>query len=181
MMPNLPEELRCAAAHVRQRHIDRLVGLVGAEALAEACHSDTHIAVAEIEECDGCYVPSEGGPLAFITPVRIAGDLVDLAAWRPMQPNRWLLRTGSGWCLGEQAILGDWQGALTLQATPLDWLRSGCEGVVVLDWSSSEVRQLANLQTVRVSDPAVGRMLLDTLSRPARLPSIEPMEVARAA
>jgi hypothetical protein len=180
-MPNLSEELRAAAGRVRQSHIDRMAGLVGAEALASACYHDSHIAVAEVEEAGGLYVPTEGAPLHFVTPVRVAGELIDLCCWRPMLPNRWLLRTGVGWCLGEDASIGDWDCSVTLRATPLEWLRSGCDGAVILDWASPEVRQLANLQTVRVSDPAVGRMLLDALSRPARLPNIAQVEVAHAA
>ncbi|MFD1610824.1 hypothetical protein ACFSCW_03300 [Sphingomonas tabacisoli] len=178
---NLAAELKAAANRVEQRHLDRMAGLVSAEALATLQHYDTHIAVAEVEEVSGFYAPIEGAPLHFITPVRVAGELIDLIAWRPARPDKWLLRTGAAWALGEDHAIGDWDGALDLHARPLDWLRAAGSGLCVLDWNAADVRQLANVQTVRVSNPAVGRTLITALSRPARLPTIETMEARLAA
>lgn len=179
---NLAAELKAAANRVGQRHIDRMAALgVSADALATLCHWDSHLAVAEIEAVDGLYVPTDGGPLAFITPVRSAGDLIDLCAWRPSHPDKSLLRTGVGWALGEDHLLGDWDYGLDLHATPLDWIKAGGFGLCVLDWGAHQLRQLANLQTIRVADPDLGKMLIAALSRPARLPNIEIMEACLAA
>jgi hypothetical protein len=156
------------------------LGVSGA-ALATLCSIDSHIAVVEAEEVNGLYLPSEGAPLHFVTPIRVGGELIDLCAWRPSRPDRWLLRMGTGWALGEDAGIGDWDYVLDLHATPLDWIKSGGHGLCVLDWSSPELHQLALLQTIRVSDPELGKTLISALSRPIRLPNIEIQEARRAA
>lgn len=62
--------------------------------------------------------------------------LADLIAWRPAEPARWWYRWGS-----DSPALGDdyieaahtegWP--LICDLTPLDWLRGGCRGCVLLD------------------------------------------------
>jgi hypothetical protein len=179
---NLGSELRAAADKVRQQHIDRMASLgVSGDALASLCYFDSHLAVAEVEEVSGLFVPCEGRPLHFLTPIRSGGELIDLCAWRPSRPDRWLLRTGAGWALGEDAGIGDWEYVLDLHATPLDWIKSGGSGLCVLDWSSPDLHQLALLHTIRVCDPELGKTLISALSRPIRLPAIEIQEARLAA
>ncbi len=62
--------------------------------------------------------------------------LCDLIAWRPAEPDRWWYRWGS-----DSPALGDHHleaahtetGPLFCHLTPLDWVRGGCRGCVLLE------------------------------------------------
>jgi hypothetical protein len=62
--------------------------------------------------------------------------LEELIAWRPAEPGQWWYRWGADWpSLGDHFIdvahlAGD---PLTCHLTPLDWLRGGCRGTVMLE------------------------------------------------
>jgi len=66
-------------------------------------------------------------------------ELIDVVAWDPRKPGRWWLRRGGGFngpvWLGQYPGCAepDDQGVVDLHATPLDWLRAGCTGRVLLD------------------------------------------------
>lgn len=114
---------------------------------------------------------------AVIMPVMDEGTTIDLIAWRSLRPDAWLRRNGQGWALGIDLIQEPplWDGfkEITVYATPLDWLRAGGQGAVILDWPAvSLIRKLDKFDTIICEDPVV-RMRLDSiLSAPAHKPKI---------
>ncbi|MBF0251897.1 MAG: hypothetical protein HQL35_14845, partial [Alphaproteobacteria bacterium] len=90
-----------------------------------------------------------------------AAEIRELVAFDPRDPGRWWLRLGGErwgpvW-LGQDAV--DWaraEGApLTLYATPLDWLRAGCRGAVLLDAGGDLFADLFDgIARIRVPDVA---------------------------
>ncbi len=61
--------------------------------------------------------------------------LDDLIAWRPAEPGRWWYRWSADWpALGDSFIDDAHINGVALEChlTPLDWLRGGCRGVVLL-------------------------------------------------
>ena len=106
------------------------------------------IGVAPIETHQiGIFDFAEHGRRALIMPV-LSGpqytDLVDLIAWFPDAPDQWWSRRYFSIPLGADqldiAVMGG--NPVVLQPTPLDWLRSNGDGVVINDWvySSPQVR-----------------------------------------
>ena len=61
--------------------------------------------------------------------------LADLIAWRPTEPHRWYYKWGCDTpALGDEYVEDAHAlGPLYCHLTPLDWLRSGCVGTVLLD------------------------------------------------
>lgn len=112
-----------------------------------------------------------------LMPVTQDRVVIDLIAWRTLAPDVWLWRNGDGWALGIDQITqpSPWDGfrEITLHATPLDWLRVGGEGAVILDWSAvSHIRKLALFDTLKCDHPTVQKRLSDILSTPERKPKI---------
>jgi hypothetical protein len=117
------------------------------------------------------------GVSALIMPVMHDGTIIDQIAWRSLRPDLWLWRIGAGWALGIDEIESPplWEGfkEITLHATPLDWLRAGGEGAVVLDWNAiADIRKLAMFDTIRCDHSTVQRQLSAILSQPERKPRI---------
>ena len=63
--------------------------------------------------------------------------LADLIAWRPAEPARWWYRWGCDTpALGDEYVEDAHAlGPLYCHRTPLDWLRSGCRGTVLLEFA----------------------------------------------
>ncbi len=63
--------------------------------------------------------------------------LCDLIAWRPAEPGRWWYRWGCDTpALGDEYVEDAHAlGPLYCHRTPLDWLRSGCRGTVLLTFA----------------------------------------------
>ncbi len=128
----------------------------------EAIYRAGGLAVARIDTTGRLWMPESTGTPAFILPVW-AGPappiycgvenpvLIDMIAWRPDDPARWWYRQGE-----VDLVLGDahlvdahtegWP--ISLHRTPLDWLRAGCRGTVLLDhceacWAGSRLREAA--------------------------------------
>jgi hypothetical protein len=90
----------------------------------------------------GYYQPGEPGRPYYVCPIGSHASgiwqfLDDLCAWSPSQPNCWFMRTGNGFMLNpdEPERCRIHQEPIELHATPLDWLRAGGRGAVILDWS----------------------------------------------
>jgi hypothetical protein len=200
-MIDLLAELRTASRAVRQPHLDRLKGLGVSVAWAAQQSHDSGLppfGVTAAEDAgDGLYQPSEGA-LHMVLPVVDDGALVDLVAFRSNDPGNWLLRTGHGWAMGMEQGMSRWLWSApadpsarppryqlgqppTLFSDPLDWLRGGGEGICVLDWGAPEVRYLDVLPELVCSTPAVRALLIQALSRPARLPKLSILEAAHVA
>ena len=128
---------------------------------------------------DGLYQPAPGGRRAFIMPVYgpfrppkvpIADPAdaapIDLLGWYSHRPGRWWRRRGVAIILGEWAVeLGEtYDEPVRVYRTPLDWLRAGGEGLVIVDWTEAYFR-LAGLQLV-ASDVAHGEELQRRLRPP---------------
>ena len=89
----------------------------------------------------------EGPDARLLVLVREQGIPVDIVALATHDPDQWALRRGDGWCLGYDAWLACETGGafeLRVHATPLAWLRSGCEGVAILEWNTG-LRMLRGL------------------------------------
>ena len=123
---------------------------------------------------DGLYAPSDEGTPHLILPVFENDELVDLVAFTSDQPLAWLLRLGTGWSLGllDGFERHSWEVEVRLWASPLDWLQADCDGLCILDWSASEVLELARLPSIRCQDKPLAERLREALSRPYRLPII---------
>src|SRR5436853_1956909 len=101
---NLDAELASAGRASTFLHAKRLEQLgVSIATVAELRRHDWGWGVVHAVEHPsepGLYCPDSSGPLHVLLPVYDRGDLVDLVAFRSSDPERWLLRTGAGWCLG---------------------------------------------------------------------------------
>lgn len=121
----------------------------------------------------GLFRPSLTGKRALVVPVVERGEIVDLCAFFSQQPEDWLLRTGLGWALGEDALSrAMWGEVPELHRTPLDWLRAGCAGMCVVDWEAPEVRFLNDFKQVLCADGDVASLVRKALTKPVHLPQI---------
>ena len=109
----------------------------------------------------------ETGAMIFIVRDHI-GDAIDLTAWGPPRPLALWIARGS--MLGSENLFGfRMREALEVHPTPLEWLRAGCQGVVVIEQQKSAdlLRRAAPLQA---SSVAHGRVLRRSLEvRPPRI------------
>ena len=112
----------------------------------EAVHRAGGLAIARISTAGRLWMPEPTGTPAFILPVWDGPApsiytsvenpvLIDMIAWRPDGPATWWYRTGEGAVLGADNLdLAHVEGwPISLHRTPLDWLRAGCCGAVLLD------------------------------------------------
>lgn len=175
MQIDLLAELRSAVARVRQPHLDRLVALgIAPTTIAAMGMSCIPFGICKITELPGgLYEPSPGeGCDWLIQGVYEEGAIVDLLAWRTSEPTDWRWRLGNGWALNADALLPSFDNPpLVVHDTLLDWWRSDCDGLVILNWASLEVRRLIMCDTIDAR-PATGRRIIKCLSRPLRLPRI---------
>jgi len=127
-----------------------------------------------IDADDGLYALSNEGSLHLILPVFENCELVDLVAFTSNQPLAWLLRLGHGWSLGllDGLERHSWEDEVRLWASPLDWLRAGCDGLCIIDWTAPEVLELSRLPSIHCQDRILSERLKEALARPYRLPVI---------
>jgi len=91
--------------------------------------------------------------------------LEDIIAWQPHQPERWhFLRGETGLILGEQKLVyAQLAGEkAVLHKTPLDWLKAGGAGSVLLDQQA--LHRLLNIQGIVCADVRHGKELRDQLN-----------------
>jgi len=80
--------------------------------------------------------------------------VTELVAFDPQNPNRWAVRRGDHELLGSDlnAAALDYASTLglpiALRVSPLAWLRSGCDGMVALDWGFDALDALSGLSVV---------------------------------
>ena len=181
---DLQAELYSAASGVRQAHLDRVQALgVSTATIANLCGRFGAFGVTTVSDTwAGLYQPGPG-PLHIVQPVVMGGELVDLVAWHSLRPDRWHLRSGLGWLLGAADAFDDSFAipSASLHETPLDWLRGGGAGSVVLDWQAPELRDLLAMESIECASPALAAMVRDALSRPSRLPAIRVKAVRNVA
>jgi hypothetical protein len=89
------------------------------------------------------------------------GDVIDLAAWGPPRPLAlWIAR---GLMLGSENLFGfRMREGLEIHPTPLEWLRAGCQGVVIIDPEKS-ADLLRRAEPLQASSFAHGRALCKLL------------------
>ena len=90
----------------------------------------------------------DGPDAALLIAVREHGQVIDVCAARSAAPDEWAVLRGDGWLLGHDAFLRcqlDGEGSLRVRGNPIDWLRGGCVGICVLDWSAAALGALRGL------------------------------------
>lgn len=153
---DLPTEFSIALDALTRKHRERLMAL-GIDAAAVATAGGIGIARV-LRRADGLFEPVERdqGEAALIWPIWTGsisevgyceGDLIDLLAWHPAQPELFHRRIGDAPALGLAAIERSWDSTLggarplSLYRTPIAWARAGggcvareSAGAVILDW-----------------------------------------------
>jgi hypothetical protein len=136
-------------------------------------------------ESDFLFEPDpDDGKEAYISfAFQHGANVMDLIAWHPSNPGRWRWRIGDSPFLNPDAFERKWPGDAPLQIhrTPLDFLISGAQGIVILDWSAtSDIRRLALEDAISGPCDIIER--LDAiLRRPVRMPRLLRTEAPRAA
>ena len=172
-MTFLSREMDRAFTSVKQPHLDALrnLGIAPATIARLGVEQAPFGVLSGTIDPDSLFVPGDG-PARVIQPIMSGGVIIDLVAWRTLQPDAWSLRVGTGWCLGEDNLFGDPAKPVLMSATPLDWLRNGATGFCVLDWASPQIGVLRNVERIAADRPELGKLLLHKLSRPERLPRL---------
>lgn len=130
-----------------------------------------------IETDQQFFTLAEEGEHAVVMPVYdgspVLGEsrpeaLEDLVAWFPGQPEKWWVRTGQAFGLGQRYSYHPWlfPQPIHFYRTPNNWLRAGGEGVCIFDreyaWNYFNLIEL-----VAAEDRAHGRELKQLLKPPA--------------
>jgi len=126
------------------------------------------VGLARVELAGETYQPTPGGELVYVQPVVEDDELIDLCGWLADHPDRWALRLGVGFALGEDAIRAAmWPsaGPLPLHRTPLDWLRADCTGACILR-PADAWRELADFEAVVAENIDHGRAVEKMLTPP---------------
>lgn len=173
----LRQEMGAAVGRItfRQAEVLRGMGVPVAQLIGD---SMVGIVAAEVDKRD-IWTPIETGKTMIATPLEEEGQIVDLIAFDIKCPDIWYLRTGAGWALGSEAITAAVQGwgaadqRLELHATPLDWLRAGCTGTCVTQWTPESRAAIRSVEAIDVASPKFARALRLELTRPPRIPEIE--------
>lgn len=93
---------------------------------------------AKVRTAGWSYWPDDSGRSMVITPLYNMGEVVDMVAWHPREPERWWRRLGRCPYAGADAIDRTFDGEpLIICRTMLRWLQRGAKpnAMVVLDWA----------------------------------------------
>lgn len=173
---HLRQEMSSATGRITFQQAEKLraFGLPMPSLIGQSLIGTVH---AEVDSRD-FWTPIETGKPMVVTPLEERGEMLDLIAFDPSVPDVWYLRTGAGWALGCDAVADASEGwdadqHLTLHATPLDYLRAGCTGACVTQWTSESRAGIRQVHWVDVASPKFARALRLELTRPPRIPEIE--------
>ncbi len=133
-----PSEFYSTLPVISQPMIDHLLDR-GVEPLALGSGANWPLKVANgLCASDGWFDAEDFGPACYAVPIDDGDGVVDVGFWDPQTGGTARLLK-CAFALGEEQIrnpgtysLG---GHLKIHASPLDWLRSGRDGIFVLDWS----------------------------------------------
>lgn len=171
---DLSREIEHAVKAVRSYHVDELkeLGVTGA-AIGSLGAVQPIFGVMHCESVGGGIFQPDGVIPSIVQPVFDDGCLIDLVAWRTNAPHTWLWRTGAAWALGVDAVRdSSWTDAsLTIDSSPLDWLRGGATGLCILNWAAPEIRALLRVRSIS-AEPAVALQLRRALMKPVYFPEI---------
>jgi len=96
------------------------------------------IGCARIKTHDGgLFEFDEDGERVFVMPVTEDGpygDVIDVLAFRPCDPNTFWLHQGIATILAGEI---EAEGPVRIFSTPLDWLAANGAGLVILDWTGA--------------------------------------------
>ena len=103
-----------------------------------------------------------------------SGELIDLIAFSPSTPRAFWVLTGKAGLLGYEAATRaeHFQEPLFLHETPLDWLKSGGEGSVILNWKHYWPLYFGRVREIRVGSEAFGERVHGLMSRPFPVPEV---------
>ena len=169
-MVELMREWLSAAAHRNATDVITRVGINDPDVIG-------HCGIARVRRHANFYELEENGCLAVIVPVIKFGELVDLVAFLPEQPERFRTRLGTCGLLGGDSDV-TYSLPLQVSRTPLGWLQAGCEGVVVLDWKLAR-GDLSFVQDLIVEDQRHADEINQHIRVPPKIPKITwPTELA---
>ncbi|HEY9091902.1 hypothetical protein [Parasphingorhabdus sp.] len=180
---DLTREIELAVDAVREPHLKRMMTLgVSRSTVARLGAVQPPFGVMNCEDIGGGIFQTEGDTPYIAQPVYEDGILIDIVAWRTTEPRRWLCRTGSAWAINPDIVVENSWGnePLTIDATPLDWLRNGAVGLCILDWDAPEIRQLLRTPSI-VTDKNIVNQLRSTLLKPPYCPDIRTRDAQKNA
>lgn len=167
-----------ACANVRQAHIDR-VRQYGVSPYALATLGERQLAFGAMTidiDDDGRWWPDDDGFPAMVVPVIERGELLDVIAFRTVEPARWWWRIGVAEMLGYDVLnCIVWPGdRLRVVSTPLDWIAAAGEAVCILDWSlpDHELSPMRDRAGLDCDSAMLAARLRKRLSQPRRVPPI---------
>jgi hypothetical protein len=127
------------------------------------------------------YAPAAGGKAAIITPLFADGVLLDLIA-TGLATRSTRTRLGVATMLGREWVdrAKDTETAVRLFGDPIDWLRNGCRGAVVIDWRAARY-ELSDLPGIACENEMLAKRVERELKQPVRIPQLFVREAHRAA
>lgn len=127
------------------------------------------------------YAPLEGGKPAVIAPHFENGVLLDLVA-TGLETRSTRTREGVATILGQEWIdhAKETETAVRLFADPIEWLRNGRRGAVVIDWRAARYA-LADVPGIACESDILAKLVERAMRQPVRLPQLFVREADRAA
>jgi hypothetical protein len=127
------------------------------------------------------YAPLAGGKPAIICPVFEDGRLLDLVATGlGMRSTR--TRAGIATVLGREWLdhAKQTETAARLFPDPIEWLRNGCHGAVMVDWRAARY-ELGDVPGIACEGELLAKRVENALKQPVHVPHLFVREARRAA
>jgi hypothetical protein len=127
------------------------------------------------------YAPAAGGKPAIITPLFDDGTLIDLVA-TGLETRSTRTRVGIATVLGFEWIdhARETATAVRLFADPIEWLRNGRRGAVIVDWRAARF-VLADVPGIACESEFLAKQVDRAMRQPTHLPKLFVREADRAA
>lgn len=170
--PDIFTEWDIAKAEFRWSDYKTLLGLADKRALAVA-YCASRFGAAEIIIEDGKWRRQFRGARAIIVPVVTRDEVVDLIAFLPETPRSfWGFVTSPVATLGEDEIIRAdiMREPLQVHECPLDWIRAGGLGCVILDWARYWPLHLAGVPALQFEDREFAARATARMQRPMPVP-----------
>lgn len=127
------------------------------------------------------YQPMPNGKSAVIVPYFVDGTLLDLVAaglaTRSSRTRRGVCTVLGGAWIDHARIVEE---PVTIFPDPIEWLRNGRRGAVIVDWRSARY-ELADLPGIACSNSLIARRIDKALRIPAHVPPLFVRETRHAA
>lgn len=173
-MANLDTEWREARTAFAWCDYSALLGSVDKKSLSDALF-EIRIGAADIVVKDRRWARLFRGQRAIIVPAHNPfGEIIDLIAFRMDTPRSFWPLTGMAMALGEDQIdraaaLGE---PLIVHECPLEWLRAGRRGCVVVDWAHYWPFYLGAVPALQFEDREFAARAVDLMQRPVPIPPV---------